>query len=60
MSTITVGYDGTPENIGKLVVNRDEGNVFRIDIETEYRSQIQLKLDIEQAKEIYSALGHLL
>lgn len=60
MNTITVGYNGTPENIGKLVINKDEGNVFPIDIETEYRSQIQLKLDIEQATEIYNTLGHLL
>ena len=59
MSTITI-HNNAPENIYCLGVNKGDGNIVHIDIETEYRSKIQIDLDIEQATRIFSILDSIL
>lgn len=59
MSTITI-HNNAPENIYCLGVNKADGNIVHIDIETEYRSMVQIDLDIKQATRILSVLDSIL
>ena len=59
MSTITI-HSNAPENIYRLGVNKADGNIVHIDIETEYRSIVQIDLDIKQATRIFSILDSIL